>query len=81
MVNSGIHIVEEVQVFRDLQPVESLVISHIQVRGGTSRGRLHMGHTCAVKLPLCYLGHCRDMTSGSPQLGICAVAQKGSLGK
>ncbi|KAL9847430.1 semaphorin-4G isoform 1-T6 [Geothlypis trichas] len=30
VVNSGIHIVEEVQVFRDLQPVESLVISHIQ---------------------------------------------------
>ncbi|NWX36691.1 SEM4G protein, partial [Notiomystis cincta] len=30
VVNSSIHIVEEVQVFRDLQPVESLVISHIQ---------------------------------------------------
>lgn len=38
VVNSGIHIVEEVQVFRDLQPVESLVISHIQVRAGTSKG-------------------------------------------
>ncbi|XP_015489145.1 semaphorin-4G isoform X2 [Parus major] len=30
VVNSGIHIVEEVQVFRDLQPVDSLVISHNQ---------------------------------------------------
>lgn len=55
MVNSGIHIVEEVQVFRDLQPVESLVISHIQVRGGTRRGTPHTGHAYAVKLPLCCL--------------------------
>lgn len=52
MVNSGIHIVEEVQVFRNVQPVESLVISHIQVRGGTSRRTPHTGHACAVKLTL-----------------------------
>lgn len=32
VVGSGIHIVDEVQVFRDPQPVESLVISHAQVR-------------------------------------------------
>lgn len=38
MVGSGVHIVEEVQVFRDPQPVESLVISHAQVRGGRSVG-------------------------------------------
>lgn len=38
VVGSGIHIVEEVQVFRDPQPVESLVISHAQVRGGRSWG-------------------------------------------
>ncbi|KAJ7396629.1 Semaphorin-4G [Pitangus sulphuratus] len=30
VVGSGIHIVEEMQVFRDPQPVESLVISHAQ---------------------------------------------------
>lgn len=81
MVNSGIHIVEEVQVFRDLQPVESLVISHIQVRDRTSRGTPHMGHADVMKLPLCCLGCWGDMAPRSPQLRICAGAQEGSLGK
>lgn len=56
VVGSSIHIVEEVQVFGDQQPVESLVISHAQVRDGRSQGTPHMGHVCAAKLPLGCLG-------------------------
>lgn len=68
-------------MFRDLQPVESLVISHIQVRDRTSRGTPHMGHADVMKLPLCCLGCWGDMAPRSPQLRICAGAQEGSLGK
>lgn len=51
VVGSGIHIVEEVQVFRDPQPVESLVISHAQVRGGRSvGGSTHGAHLCCKAL-------------------------------
>lgn len=34
VVGSSVHIIEELQVFKDPQPVENLVISQAQVRGG-----------------------------------------------
>lgn len=38
VLGSSLHIIEEVQVFQDPQPVETLVVSHRQVRGGYGAG-------------------------------------------
>ncbi|NXA00523.1 SEM4G protein, partial [Nesospiza acunhae] len=56
VVNSGIHIVEEVQVFRDLQPVESLVISHIQrsLYVGAASGIVQVPLASCDKYASCY---------------------------
>ncbi|NWY29868.1 SEM4G protein, partial [Pheucticus melanocephalus] len=56
VVNSGIHIVEEVQVFRDLQPVESLVISHIQrsLYVGAASGIVQVPLASCAKYASCY---------------------------
>lgn len=77
VVSSGIHIVEEVQVFRDPQPVESLVISHAQVRGGRSGGTPHMGHVCAAAFGLFveWGGHDSWVT---PARDTCQSLRKGS---
>ncbi|KAM6067363.1 semaphorin-4G isoform 1-T1 [Chlamydotis macqueenii] len=56
VVGSGIHIVEEVQVFRDLQPVESLVISHSQrsLYVGAASGILQVPLASCAKYASCY---------------------------
>ncbi|NXC79366.1 SEM4G protein, partial [Cercotrichas coryphoeus] len=56
VVNSSIHIVEEVQVFRDLQPVESLVISHIQrsLYVGAASGIVQVPLASCAKYTSCY---------------------------
>ncbi|NXR61431.1 SEM4G protein, partial [Rhadina sibilatrix] len=56
VVNSGIHIVEEVQVFRDLQPVESLVISHIQrsLYVGAASGIVQVPLASCARYASCY---------------------------
>ncbi|NXB76696.1 SEM4G protein, partial [Donacobius atricapilla] len=56
VVNSGIHIVEEVQVFRDLQPVESLVISHIQrsLYVGAASGIVQVPLASCARYTSCY---------------------------
>ncbi|NXE88466.1 SEM4G protein, partial [Menura novaehollandiae] len=56
VVNSGIHIVEEVQVFRDLQPVESLVISHVQrsLYVGAASGIVQVPLASCARYTSCY---------------------------
>ncbi|NWU23855.1 SEM4G protein, partial [Dyaphorophyia castanea] len=56
VVNSGIHIVEEVQVFRDVQPVESLVISHIQrsLYVGAASGIVQVPLASCTRYTSCY---------------------------
>ncbi|RMC11448.1 hypothetical protein DUI87_11567 [Hirundo rustica rustica] len=56
VVNSVIHIVEEVQVFRDLQPVESLVISRIQrsLYVGAASGIVQMPLASCARYTSCY---------------------------
>ncbi|XP_061314876.1 semaphorin-4G isoform X3 [Pezoporus flaviventris] len=56
VVGSGIHIVEEVQVFRDPQPVESLVISHAQrsLYVGGATGILQVPLASCSRYTSCY---------------------------
>ncbi|NXN09697.1 SEM4G protein, partial [Indicator maculatus] len=56
VVGSGIHIVDEVQVFRDPQPVESLVISHAQrsVYVGAASGILQVPLASCARYASCY---------------------------
>ncbi|NXX37791.1 SEM4G protein, partial [Tricholaema leucomelas] len=56
VVGSGIHIVDEVQVFRDPQPVESLVISHAQrsLYVGAASGILQMPLASCARYASCY---------------------------
>ncbi|NXJ90745.1 SEM4G protein, partial [Corythaixoides concolor] len=56
VVGSGIHIVEEVQVFRDPQPVESLVISHSQrsLYVGAASGILQVPLASCARYASCY---------------------------
>ncbi|NXW97412.1 SEM4G protein, partial [Larus smithsonianus] len=56
VVGSGIHIVEEVQVFRDPQPVESLVISHAQrsLYVGAASGILQLPLASCARYTSCY---------------------------
>ncbi|NXL41141.1 SEM4G protein, partial [Podilymbus podiceps] len=56
VVGSGIHIVEEVQVFRDPQPVESLVISHTQrsLYVGAASGILQVPLASCARYASCY---------------------------
>ncbi|NWR33036.1 SEM4G protein, partial [Tachuris rubrigastra] len=56
VVGSGIHIVEEVQVFRDLQPVESLVISHAQrsLYVGAASGIVQVPLATCARYTSCY---------------------------
>ncbi|KFQ44459.1 Semaphorin-4G, partial [Nestor notabilis] len=56
VVGSGIHIVEEVQVFRDPQPVESLVISHAQrsLYVGGASGILQVPLASCARYTSCY---------------------------
>ncbi|KAM6330418.1 semaphorin-4G [Podargus strigoides] len=56
VVGSGIHIVEEVQVFRDPQPVESLVISHAQrsLYVGAASGVLQVPLASCARYASCY---------------------------
>ncbi|NXS55377.1 SEM4G protein, partial [Brachypteracias leptosomus] len=56
VVDSGIHIVEEVQVFRDPQPVESLVISHAQrsLYVGAASGILQVPLASCAQYTSCY---------------------------
>ncbi|NXP42257.1 SEM4G protein, partial [Leiothrix lutea] len=56
VVNSGIHIVEEMQVFKDLQPVESLVISHIQrsLYVGAASGIVQVPLASCARYTSCY---------------------------
>ncbi|NXA05434.1 SEM4G protein, partial [Sapayoa aenigma] len=56
VVASGIHIAEEVQVFRDLQPVESLVISHAQrsLYVGAASGIVQVPLATCAKYTSCY---------------------------
>ncbi|NXN40487.1 SEM4G protein, partial [Rhinoptilus africanus] len=56
VVGSGIHIVEEVQVFRDPQPVESLVISHAQrsLYVGAASGILQVPLASCARYASCY---------------------------
>ncbi|NXT18719.1 SEM4G protein, partial [Syrrhaptes paradoxus] len=56
VVGSSIHIVEEVQVFRDPQPVESLVISHAQrsLYVGAASGVLQVPLASCAKYASCY---------------------------
>ncbi|XP_069652950.1 semaphorin-4G isoform X1 [Haliaeetus albicilla] len=56
VVGSGIHIVEEVQVFGDQQPVESLVISHTQrsLYVGAASGILQVPLASCARYASCY---------------------------
>uniref|UniRef100_A0A663ME52 Semaphorin 4G n=1 Tax=Athene cunicularia TaxID=194338 RepID=A0A663ME52_ATHCN len=56
VVGSGLHIVEEVQVFRDPQPVESLVISHAQrsLYVGAASGILQVPLASCARYASCY---------------------------
>ncbi|XP_009074508.1 PREDICTED: semaphorin-4G-like, partial [Acanthisitta chloris] len=56
VVGSSIHIVEEVQVFRDLQPVESLVISHAQrsLYVGAASGIVQVPLASCARYTSCY---------------------------
>ncbi|KFO92390.1 Semaphorin-4G, partial [Buceros rhinoceros silvestris] len=56
VLGSGIHIVEEVQVFRDPQPVESLVISHTQrsLYVGAASGVLQVPLASCAQYTSCY---------------------------
>ncbi|KFQ91165.1 Semaphorin-4G, partial [Nipponia nippon] len=56
VLGSGIHIVEEVQVFRDPQPVESLVISHAQrsLYVGAASGILQVPLASCARYASCY---------------------------
>ncbi|KAM9282570.1 LOW QUALITY PROTEIN: semaphorin-4G [Cariama cristata] len=56
VIGSGIHIVEEVQVFRDPQPVESLVISHAQrsLYVGAASGILQVPLASCARYASCY---------------------------
>ncbi|NXA27549.1 SEM4G protein, partial [Ibidorhyncha struthersii] len=56
VVGSSIHIVEEVQVFRDPQPVESLVISHTQrsLYVGAASGILQVPLASCARYVSCY---------------------------
>ncbi|NWS73317.1 SEM4G protein, partial [Crotophaga sulcirostris] len=56
VVDSSIHIVEEVQVFRDPQPVESLVISHAQrsLYVGAASGVLQVPLASCARYGSCY---------------------------
>ncbi|PKU29566.1 semaphorin-4g isoform x1 [Limosa lapponica baueri] len=56
VVGSSIHIVEEVQVFRDPQPVESLVISHAQrsLYVGAASGILQVPLASCARYASCY---------------------------
>ncbi|XP_065528196.1 semaphorin-4G isoform X1 [Lathamus discolor] len=56
VVGSGIHIMEEVQVFRDPQPVESLVISHAQrsLYVGGATGILQVPLASCSRYTSCY---------------------------
>ncbi|XP_061857522.1 semaphorin-4G [Colius striatus] len=56
VVDSGIHIVEEVQVFSDPQPVESLVISHTQrsLYVGAASGILQLPLASCARYASCY---------------------------
>ncbi|XP_064320092.1 semaphorin-4G [Phalacrocorax carbo] len=56
VVGSSIHIVEEVQVFRDPQPVESLVISHVQrsLYVGAASGILQVPLASCTRYTSCY---------------------------
>ncbi|XP_053926916.1 semaphorin-4G isoform X2 [Cuculus canorus] len=56
VADSGVHIVEEVQVFRDPQPVESLVISHAQrsLYVGAPGGILQVPLASCARYASCY---------------------------
>ncbi|NWW54162.1 SEM4G protein, partial [Pedionomus torquatus] len=56
VVGSSIHIVEELQVFRDPQPVESLVISHTQrsLYVGAASGILQVPLASCARYTSCY---------------------------
>ncbi|XP_009863452.1 PREDICTED: semaphorin-4G-like, partial [Apaloderma vittatum] len=56
VVGSGIHIVEEVQVFRNPQPVESLVISHTQrsLYVGAASGIVQVPLASCAQYASCY---------------------------
>ncbi|XP_014815594.1 PREDICTED: semaphorin-4G isoform X3 [Calidris pugnax] len=56
VVGSSIHIVEEVQVFKDPQPVESLVISHAQrsLYVGAASGILQVPLASCARYASCY---------------------------
>ncbi|XP_068255066.1 semaphorin-4G [Nyctibius grandis] len=56
VVGSGIHIVEEVQVFREPQPVENLVISHAQrsLYVGAASGVLQVPLASCARYASCY---------------------------
>ncbi|XP_009276091.1 PREDICTED: semaphorin-4G isoform X1 [Aptenodytes forsteri] len=83
VVGSGIHIVEEVQVFRDPQPVESLVISHAQrsLYVGAASGILQVPLASCARYASCY--DCilaRDPYCAWDGRACCATATADSTG-
>ncbi|XP_075279720.1 semaphorin-4G isoform X3 [Opisthocomus hoazin] len=95
VVGSGIHIVEEVQVFRDPQPVESLVISHAQrsLYVGAASGILQMPLASCARYASCYDcvlardpycawdgSACRTTTAARDSTGLVQDIQSGNEG-
>ncbi|NWH76722.1 SEM4G protein, partial [Piaya cayana] len=94
VLDSGVHIVEEVQVFRDPQPVESLVISHAQrsLYVGAASGILQVPLASCARYASCYDcilardpycawdGRACRATAGGDSTGLVQDIQSGNRG-
>ncbi|NXM88746.1 SEM4B protein, partial [Oenanthe oenanthe] len=69
-VNRGVHIIEEIRLFPDGQPVLQLLLDHDKA---WARARGHWGSACSA--PVCGLGDSRDMQEPTSLTPACPLLQ------